>query len=103
MKFVLLALLLSSQPGVAEDLKSYQFTITKSGISPKQVQVPANKNIQIVVKNDLADGEEFEIIALDMEIGVQAHKTETFQIGPLKPGKYKYSGHELPGGEFIVK
>lgn len=101
--FVTIAVLFFCAVGFGSEPKVYNFTITKKGILPKKITVAANQEIKFIVKNETNGGEEFEIISLDMEIGVQASKTETFKLGPLKPGTYKFSGHELPGGEFVAK
>jgi hypothetical protein len=84
-------------------IQVFDFTVTAKGITPSKVNIPANQKVKIVLNNPTNAGEEFEIIALDMEIGVQPKKSESFEIGPLKPGVYKFSGHEIPGGELVVK
>ena len=66
-------------------IKNHQFI-------PAQLTVPAGKKVSITVDNQDPTAEEFESFDLDREQVVEGNKKIVVDIGPLKPGTYKYWG-----------
>ncbi len=80
-------------------LKDHKFDKT-------EVEAPANQKFTITVINQDATAEEFESNDMRREKIVPGNGTITVNVGPLKPGVYKYFGeyHEdLAKGTLTVK
>lgn len=85
------AVVLSMAPAGAQ-ARDYTLTLKNHRFTPSEIKVPANKRVAITVVNDDATPEEFDSDALKVE-KVLAGKTKGIvRIGPLKPGKYPFSG-----------
>lgn len=84
----------------------YTLTIKDHKFSPEQLEVPADKKVKLLVKNDDTTAEEFDSSDLRREKVVPAGKEAVIYIGPLSAGTYKFVGeyHEATAhGEIIVK
>ena len=80
-------------------LKNHQF-------SPKELSVPANKKIKLVVRNQDPTPAEFESTDLNREKAVAANSEISVFIGPLDPGRYEYLDdfhRDLATGTIVAK
>jgi hypothetical protein len=79
-------------------LKDHQFT-------PKELVLPANQKIKLIVKNQQTANAEFESAALNREKVVEANGEITIILGPLDPGTYPYFDdfHQETTGKITVK
>jgi heme/copper-type cytochrome/quinol oxidase subunit 2 len=66
-------------------LKDHRFT-------PSTLTVPAGRKVIIRLINRDPAGEEFDSADLDVEEDVMPNNSVSFQIGPLKPGRYAFMG-----------
>jgi plastocyanin len=71
---------------------------------PAEFKVPAGQRIQLVLHNQDATAEEFESPALGREKLVPAGARARLFIGPLRPGRYAFSGeyHEATAQGTVV-
>jgi hypothetical protein len=86
--------------------ETYTLTIKDHRFEPAELRIAADKPATLVVKNLDATPEEFESKPLRIEKIVPASSEATFQLRPLKPGRYKFFGefHEDSAkGEVIVE
>ena len=86
--------------------ESYSLTIKDHKFDPAELKIPADKAATLVVKNLDATPEEFESKPLRIEKVVPPNSEASFQIRPLKPGRYKFVGefHEDSAkGEIVVE
>jgi len=83
---------------------TFTITIENHEFSPKELIVPANKKIKLIIKNQDPTAEEFESYDLNREKIVTGNSQITLFIGPLKPGEYKYFGefHEDTAQGIII-
>ena len=72
--------------------QEYKITIKDHVFSPRELKIPANQKIKLIIENQDAAPEEFDSYQLDREEVVAAHKTISVFIGPLNTGKYQYEG-----------
>jgi len=70
----------------------HTITIKDHLFSPKELTVPANIKIKLIIDNQDSTAEEFESYDLNREKIVTGNSKITLFIGPLKPGTYKYFG-----------
>lgn len=91
------AFVLPAGASSAAEQASYSLAIKNHRFQPSELTVPAGKRFKLVVRNLDATPEEFESPALSREKVVRGHGKITINIGPLKPGTYKFYG------EFHVK
>ena len=70
-------------------LKNHRFT-------PSTFTVPAGRKVTIRLINQDPAGEEFESRDLDVEEEVTPNGSDSFEIGPLKPGRYSFMGEYHP-------
>ena len=85
---------------------SFSLTIKDHRFEPSQLQVPAGKKLKLVVKNLDPTAEEFESHDLKREKIIAGKGQATINIGPLKPGTYRFVGeyHESTAqGQLIAK
>jgi len=75
----------AAKPAFTLTIKNHQF-------SPKELIVPANEKIKLIIENQDPTVEEFESYDLNREKIVTGNGKITLFIGPLKPGEYKYFG-----------
>lgn len=97
--YVILALFslsLTSQNTLAEEIPQYKIIIKNHQFDPKNLEVPANQKIKLLVENQDKTIEEFESFDLNREKIVAGGKTITIFIGPLNSGTYKYFGEFHP-------
>lgn len=90
----------------AASAESYTLTIKDHKFDPAELKIPADKAATLVVKNLDATPEEFESKSLRIEKVVPANSEATFQLRPLKAGRYKFVGefHEDSArGEVVVE
>lgn len=66
-------------------LKNHRFT-------PSTFTVPAGRKVTIRLINQDPAGEEFDSRDLDVEEDVMPINSVSFEIGPLKPGRYAFIG-----------
>ena len=85
---------------------SFSLTIKDHRFEPSQLQVPAGRKLKLVVKNLDPTAEEFESHDLKREKVIAGKGQATINIGPLKPGTYRFVGeyHESTAqGQLIAK
>jgi plastocyanin len=66
-------------------LKNHRFT-------PSTFTVPAGRKVTIRLINQDPAGEEFDSRDLDVEEDVTPNGSTSFEVGPLKPGRYSFMG-----------
>ncbi len=84
----------------------FTLTIKDHKFTPEQLEIPADKKVKLLVKNEDTTAEEFESSDLRREKVVPGGKEATIYIGPLSAGTYKFIGeyHEATAhGQIIVK
>ena len=100
-----LGIALSSGNAAAAD-DSFNFVIKDHRFEPSQLEVPAGKKLKLLVKNLDPTAEEFESHDLKREKIIPGNGQATINIGPLKPGTYKFVGehHESTAqGQIVAK
>ena len=75
---------------------SYTLIIKNHQFVPALLEVPAGQKIKLVRKNEDKTPEEFESYDLHREKVVAGGKSITINLGPLKPGTYKFFGEFNP-------
>ena len=71
-----------------------------------QIVVPAGQKMRVELRNQDSSVEEFDSSDLKVEEDLTPHSSTSFQIGPLKPGVYRFMGEAHPAtavGEIIAK
>jgi plastocyanin len=88
----------------ASEQASYTLTIKNHRFQPSELSVPAGKRFKLIVRNLDPTPEEFESHSLNREKVVRGRGKITINIGPLKPGTYKFYGefHEKTAQGRIV-
>ena len=83
---------------------TFTITIKDHQFSPKELIIPANKKVKLIIENQDSTAEEFESYDLNREKIVTGGGKITLFIGPLKPGEYKYFGefHEDTAQGIII-
>jgi len=83
---------------------TFTITIKNHLFSPKELIVPANEKIKLIIENQDPTAEEFESYDLNREKIVTGNGKIIVFIGPLKPGEYKYFGefHEDTAQGIII-
>lgn len=79
-------------------LKNHRF-------SPSMIPAPPGQKLRIRLINQDAAGEEFDSRDLDVEEDVTPYGQTSFEIGPLKPGRYSFMGEfhaQTAEGEVVV-
>jgi hypothetical protein len=87
---VLLALPAASTMLRADDLPVFRIEIKNGVISPKQTEVPANKDFKLEVANTGTAPAEFESKQLRQEKVLAPGKTVTITIRAIDPGEYQF-------------
>jgi plastocyanin len=90
--FGILALALgtaSAEDDVLVVIKDHRF-------SPSDVKVKSNTKIKLVIRNEDVSAEEFESFSLNRERVIQAGRSITIYLPPLKPGSYEFFGDFHP-------
>jgi len=100
------AVLLPAGTSSAAEPASYTLSIKNHRFQPSVLNVPAGKRFKLVVRNLDPTPEEFESKSLNREKVVRGNGRITINIGPLKPGTYKFYGefHEKTAqGRLVAK
>jgi len=74
----------------------YTLIIKDHKFQPTEIEIPADKKIELIVKNEDPTPEEFESIELRREKVIPGGQQITVYIGPLKPGRYEFFGDFNP-------
>ncbi|HEY4343481.1 MAG TPA: cupredoxin domain-containing protein [Parvibaculum sp.] len=88
------------------DGATYELTIKDHKFSPATLEVPAQKDIKLVVKNLDTTAEEFESRDFRAEKIIAGGGQGVFYLEPMEPGSYKFFGefHEdTAQGVLVVK
>lgn len=88
------------------EIKEFELTIENHVFSPKEITIPANQKVKIIISNKDSLAEEFDSFDLNRERVIFANKKATIYVGPLPPGRYEYFGEYHPNsarGFVIVK
>jgi len=85
-----------------------RFTLTvKDGrFNPETLEVPAGKKFKLIVDNQGPGPEEFESHELNREKVIPEGQKAEINLGPLKPGTYKFFGEFHPktaNGKIVAK
>ena len=84
----------------------YTLIVKDHKFQPMEIEIPADKKITLIVKNQDPTPEEFESIELRREKVVPGGEQITVYIGPLKPGRYEFFGDFNPAtarGHIVAK
>jgi heme/copper-type cytochrome/quinol oxidase subunit 2 len=103
---VVLALIFGQVTSAIADDPPYTLTIKDHKFQPTEIEIPADKKIALIVKNEDSTPEEFESTELRREKVVPGGQQITVYIGPLKPGRYEFFGDFNPKtarGHIVVK
>ena len=75
-------------------------TLKNHTFEPKELTVPANKKVRILVVNQDETPAEFESKPLNREKVIPGKSTGVINVGPLKPGRYGFveEYHETAAG-----
>jgi hypothetical protein len=79
----------SAFAGVA-GVDEFTLTIQNHAFDVKELKLPANKKITLLVVNKDATPAEFESKPLNREKIIPGKSTAAIKIGPLKPGRYPF-------------
>ena len=88
----------ASEPTVTVVLKDHRF-------APSVIAVTAGQKVRIRLINRDGASEEFDSRDLDLEEDVTPNGETSFEIGPLKPGRYGFMGEfhaETAEGEVLA-
>jgi hypothetical protein len=91
MKYLLALLYFLCLSALAAD-NEYTLVIRDHRFEPAELRVPAQQKIKLVVHNQDATPEEFESHELNREKVIAPGAKATIFVGPLKPGRYPFSG-----------
>ena len=90
----------------ADELTTFTLTLKDNKFDQELLEVPSGQKMVLVIKNLDSTAEEFESKDLKLEKIVPAGKEVRLNVGPLKPGQYKFVGeyHEKTAhGVLIAK
>ena len=76
----------------AEDPFTIELTLKDHQFEPAEIKAPANKPIEITLKNEDDGVEEFDSTSLRTEKIVTKHATITIKLKPLASGRYPFQG-----------
>ena len=102
----ILAILLTTAglPVAADELPTFTLTLKNNRFDQELLEVPSARKMVLVIKNLDSTAEEFESKDLKLEKIVPAGKEIRLNVGPLKPGQYKFVGeyHEKTAHGVLV-
>ena len=104
--FLPLALIFAIATPAAAQEPNYTLVVKDHKFQPTEIEIPADKKIALIVKNEDPTPEEFESIELRREKVVAGGEQITVYIGPLRPGRYEFFGDFNPTtarGHIVVK
>ena len=90
--FTAVTLLFAASLATAEDTPTFELTIKGHKFLPATLEVPANRKVKLIVKNQDPTPEEFESYELNREKVIPGNAQATIFIGPLDPGTYPFFG-----------
>ncbi len=98
------SLLSAADAARAQETHEATIIIRNHRFEPSELKVPANKRINLKVKNEDATSEEFESKEFKAEKVIAGKSEATIRISPLKPGRYKFFGeyHESTAKGVLV-
>ncbi len=76
----------------ADQPTSFDLTIKDHRFEPAELHVPANKRIELTVKNSDPTPEEFESPALKAEKIIPGGSSAIVRLRAMKPGRYAFFG-----------
>jgi heme/copper-type cytochrome/quinol oxidase subunit 2 len=76
----------------ADDAFAISLTLKDHKFEPAEIKAPANKPIEITLKNEDDAFEEFDSNSLRTEKIVTGHQTITIKLKPLAAGRYPFQG-----------
>ena len=79
-------------PARAEEPPTFEIAIKDHKFHPAELEVPANRKIKLIVKNQDPTPEEFESYELNREKVISGNSQATIFVGPLEPGTYPFFG-----------
>ena len=85
-------LLFAATLATAEDTPTFEITIKGHKFQPDTLEVPANRKVKLIVKNQDPTPEEFESYELNREKVIPGNAQATIFIGPLDPGTNPFFG-----------
>jgi hypothetical protein len=86
--------------------ETFEIVIREHKFVPKIIEVPADKKIKLIVRNEDDSAEEFESFDLKREKIVPGKSSIVINLGQLKRGEYSFFGefhHKTAQGKLIVK
>lgn len=92
---VIIFMLLPAFPSIAKTKVFYVY-IENHFFYPKELIIPADEKIKLVIENKDNQAEEFDSFDLNREKVIFPGKKATIYLGPLKPGSYEYFGEFNP-------
>ncbi|MGO9487034.1 MAG: cupredoxin domain-containing protein [Rhodomicrobium sp.] len=76
----------------ADEPSTISLTLKDHKFEPPEIKAPANKPIEITLKNEDDSFEEFDSNSLRTEKIVTGHQTITIKLKPLAAGRYPFQG-----------
>jgi hypothetical protein len=98
--------LMSGLALTAEETPTSEVIIKDHKFQPSVIEVPANRKIKLVIKNQDPTPEEFESYQLNREKVIPGGAQTVIFIGPLQPESYPFFGEfnqATAQGKIIVK
>ncbi|MBO0755320.1 MAG: cupredoxin domain-containing protein [Bradyrhizobiaceae bacterium] len=88
-----------------QDAATVQVSVKNHQFEPAQIRGPANKPIQLRVKNLDATPMEFESVSLRVEKVVAANSDGVINLRPLQPGQYNFFDdfHQQTTGVLVIE
>ncbi len=77
---------------MADDVPTFELVIKDHKFQPSTLEIPANKKVKLIVKNQDPTPEEFESYELNREKVIAGNAQAIVFIGPLDPGTYPFFG-----------
>jgi hypothetical protein len=77
-------------PAAAEEAFTASLSIRNRAFEPRELEVPANRKIELHIRNADASAAEFESHELHREKVVAPGRDVTVSIGPLRSGRYEF-------------
>ena len=90
--FLLVAIAAMPFAARADDPFAISLTLKDHAFEPAEIKAPANKPIEITLKNEDDSFEEFDSNSLRTEKIVTGHQTITIKLKPLAAGRYPFQG-----------
>ncbi len=81
---------LASAPAAAEDLTTYKLSIKGHKFDPAELHVAAGKPFWLVVTNQDAAADEFEMGSPPLEKVLQPGASGQLRVRPLSPGRFTF-------------